>query len=160
MTIKQAEEKWDEKLKNIFEYIANGWIKDISINDNQIIIPDMPKPYKIKSNPKRTASNIYKYILLACDSGEYIDSNFMSKLNVTPGEFKLCINELLDKKIIRKNEDYKNDYSNIGFTLTLDGIDIAKNYTSSPTKLINKLSKFNISLNVITQIGIVNKKSK
>ncbi len=125
MTLKQAKKKWGIGETSLLNYISDGLINNISIVNNEIIIPDISKPLYVPKTAKRTAVNVYKNILKACDRGMYIDSLFMKNIGISREEFKAYINELVEKGILRKTDKYVDDYSNVGFILTMEGKNIA-----------------------------------
>ena len=62
MNIKEASEKWKVKEQTILTYIVKGYIFNLSIENNNIIIPNINKPY-IKKWKKDNIHNIDKIIL-------------------------------------------------------------------------------------------------
>lgn len=151
MTLKQAKEKWGIGETALLNYIIDGLIGNISIINNEIIIPDISKPLCIPKNTKRTSANVYKNIIKACNKGMYIDSFFMKSMGISRDEFKAYINELVEKGVLRKTDEYVDDYSNVGFILTLDGENIAaKSSKSSFTRALEA-----VNVNMTTNFALV-----
>ena len=57
MNVKEASEKWRVSEDTVIKYIVKGYILDLSIENNSIIIPDIKKPY-IKKWKNDKVSNI------------------------------------------------------------------------------------------------------
>ena len=150
MTIKEAQEKWGVKDGLMFRYLRDGFLNHISVENNEIIIPDISKPIRVSPTAKKTTLNIYKYIIKACKYSNYVDSFLLRGIGETPGNFKTHINLLVEKNILRHTEEYVDDTSNIGFTLTPDGEKIARECLSNPQKLENALKILGI---VISAVG-------
>ncbi len=148
MTLKQAKEKWGIGETALLNYISDGLINYISVVNNEIIIPDISKPLCVPKNAKHTSENVYKNIIKACDKGLYIDNLFMKSIGISRDEFKAYINELVEKGVLRRTDGYVDDYSNIGFILTLEGKNLAaKCYKRSFPKLMETMN-INLALSL------------
>lgn len=150
MTISEAQSRWGVSDKIMLDYLNNGLIPNVSIVNNNISIPEINKPFRMPSNVKRTAENIYLYIIKACNEGYYINSGIIG-LNISESVFSACISELLDKDILKKTSDYIDDTSNIGLTLSLNGCEYFKQ-CQSKSSYEKVLKLLNLGLTIIPQI--------
>lgn len=150
MTLKQAKEKWGICEKTLLNYIIDGLIDNISIENNEIIIPDISKPLCIPKSTKRTTANVYKNIIKACSKGMYIDSFFMKSIGIGRDEFKAYINELVEKGVLRKTDKYVDDYSNVGFVLTMEGENIAAKCCKSSFQRALKAININPTISLVS----------
>lgn len=130
MTISEASKKWEIKSKTILSYIEKGLISNLYAQDNTIYLPDINKPFVVSPRAGNTLENIYKYILTACNQQQYIDNHLFGKFNMSDTDFKKYIEILENEKYIKRNEDYQDSYSNIGFEILPNG-----------NELLNKLKK-------------------
>lgn len=129
MTITEAEQNWKLSRNTIFGYIADGLIDKLSVENNQIILPNVPKPKKIKINCKRSSENIYRWILKACNDNEYINAKLMG---IDENRFLSHIQQLeKEKYIVVKNHDSELS-SNLDCQITPKGI---KSLTSKSFKI-------------------------
>ena len=50
MTVNEAASRWNVNVKTVVEYIVKGYIFDLTIENNRLILPDISKPKIIKGN--------------------------------------------------------------------------------------------------------------
>ena len=110
MTIQEAANAWNVKVNTVFTYIIKGYIYGLTIENNEIIIPNIPKPYIIRKKLK-TTSEYDRYILMAMDKGGYVNAKIM---NIEQNIFA----ERLDA-LIRANKIYPKDNVEIDQTSNL-----------------------------------------
>ena len=140
MTIAEAEQRWKLCKATILGYLADGLIDPISIADNQIILPDIPKPKKIKSNSKRNSANIYRWILEACFKNEYISA---SLIGISTDTFDNHLQQLVREQYLIIHDNSHHNSSNISCQITQKGINELK------TKKTNVGIPFPIEINLI-----------
>ena len=119
MTVAEASQKWKVKKETVIKYIANDFIYDLSIENDQLILPDINKPKIIPKNRKRNVPNIYHWILQACENREYINAKI---IGIGYGEFMDRIDQLVTDGFLFQKEDVKAG-TNIGYRLTAAGIE-------------------------------------
>lgn len=117
MTIHEASLKWNISEKTILTYISKGYIYNLSIinNDvnNEISIPDIPKPY-IRKKPS-TIPDKDRYILKSLEKELYINATIMG---INQNQFEERLKELLRvQKITKRKQDICDYTSNLNFIL-------------------------------------------
>lgn len=147
MTIQEAAKEWKVKEQTVLSYILKGYIYDLSIENNEIIFPKIPKPH-IKGKPK-TINEYDNYILTAMNKGCYVNAKIMG---IDQDKFAERIDALIKSKRIFPKDEKSIDYlSNISFVLSPKenkNIVIAPSIDIKPT----------IEIKVADQIGVVNGK--
>lgn len=129
MTIQEAANRWGVKESTIWEYIGRGYIFNLSVDNNQIILPDIPKPY-VKKNLKR-ASTIDATIVDAIDKNLYVS---YTSLGLSKEKFEERLRAIERKECIHKRNESCEDYStNLNFTLDYDVATKHFNFTFAPT---------------------------
>lgn len=114
MTIKEAANRWNVKENTVFDYISKGYIYGLAIDNNEIIIPDIPKPY-IKKKPK-TVIDQDNYILTAMNKGWYVNAKIMG---IDQDKFEERLNALIKaNKIFPKSSDSIDYSSTLDFVLS------------------------------------------
>ena len=56
MDIRTAAKEWNVSVKTVLNYIEKKYIIGISVKNDEIIIPQIPKPY-VKRKPKNNKGN-------------------------------------------------------------------------------------------------------
>jgi len=74
MTLNEAVEKWNISRTTILNYIADGMVYGVTIEEGQLNLPEVPRPKKIRANCRRNSENIYRWLLKACIQGEYVNA--------------------------------------------------------------------------------------
>ena len=147
MTIHEAVNRWNVKENTVFDYISKGYIYGLAIENNEIVIPDIPKPY-IKPKPK-TVVEYDKYILTAMNKECYVNAKIMG---IDQDKFEERLKALVKSKKIFPKSDNSMDYSsNLDFILSSKD---DKNIVIAPSIDI----KPTIEIKVADQIGVVNGK--
>lgn len=139
MTLEQASATWKTSGTTICKWICEGLINNISLKENKLILPDIPKPRIVRKNIEITAEKAYKEILEACNKNEYIDAYLL----------RISEDQFVNYITILKQNGLLNGYgidSNIGYSITTKGIDFIK----------SKKRKFDFNVNFNTQIGLAN----
>lgn len=126
MTIAEAQKRWHISDNALLKYLRGGVIPKITVIDNVIDIPEIKRPLCVSPSTKRSAENIFIYIIKACNEGYYINSKLMNSMDVSDSEFSSCIDELIEKKLLIKTSDYIDNSSNIGLILSVDGCNYFK----------------------------------
>ena len=98
LTVKETSEKWGIKEDTVWSYIKKGIILDLQCCDNQIIVPDINRPYIIRKNMVLNDNNIYKCILKASIDNKHL--NYLI-LGIEKDAFKDAICVLEDQKYIK-----------------------------------------------------------
>lgn len=150
MTLQQAIEEWGLSERKLLTMLSEGIIPGIKTENNVIILPDIPKPLIIPTNAKKSAENIYKYILSAVSAGCYLDANlFGDKFHLSDSDFKDYINELERCGLLKRKSSYIDSHSSLGFIIAADRqkdvnkIIKSKNLLSAIKKLVP-----NININI------------
>lgn len=145
MNIEAAAKKWDVKTRTVLEYIEKRYIIGISICDDEINIPCIPKPY-IKKKPK-TVKEKDKYICDALNHQGYANYRI---LGISKEEFKERLCELINARKIRIKDTDIHDYeTTLNYTLlAFDDNKLIIAPTIAPT----------IDIKLADQIGLVNTK--
>lgn len=147
MTIREAAKEWKVKEQTVLNYILEGYIYGLSIENNEIVIPNIPKPH-IKRKPKTVAEQD-NYILTAMNKEEYVNAKIMG---IDQDKFAKRLEALIkSKKIFPKNDNSVDYFSNLDFVLSFKddkNIVIAPSIDIMPT----------IEIKVADQIGVVNGK--
>lgn len=147
MTIQEAAKEWKVKEQTVLSYILKGYIYNLTIENNEIVIPNIPKPH-IKRKPKTVAEQD-NYILTAMNKEEYVNAKIMG---IDQDKFAKRLEALIkSKKIFPKNDNSVDYSSNLDFVL-LSKDD--KNIVIAPSIDI----KPTIEIKVADQIGVVNGK--
>lgn len=147
MTIQEAAKEWKVKEQTVLSYILKGYIYNLTIENNEIVIPNIPKPH-IKRKPKTVAEQD-NYILTAMNKEEYVNAKIMG---IDQDKFAKRLEALIKSKKIFPQSDNSIDYSsNLKFVL-LSKDD--KNIVIAPSIDI----KPTIEIKVADQIGLVNGK--
>ena len=147
MTIREAAKEWKVKEQTVLNYILEGYIYGLSIENNEIVIPNIPKPH-IKRKPKTVAEQD-NYILTAMNKEEYVNAKIMG---IDQDKFAKRLEALIkSKKIFPKNDNSVDYSSSLDFVLSFKddkNIVIAPSIDIMPT----------IEIKVADQIGVVNGK--
>ena len=147
MTIREAAKEWKVKEQTVLNYILEGYIYGLSIENNEIVIPNIPKPH-IKRKPKTVAEQD-NYILAAMNKEEYVNAKIM---DIDQDKFEERLKALVKSKKIFPKSDNSIDYSsNLDFILSSKDdkkIVVAPSIDIKPT----------IEIKVADQIGVVNGK--
>lgn len=147
MTIQEAAKEWKVKEQTVLRYILKGYIYNLTIENNEIVIPNIPKPH-IKRNPKTVAEQD-NYILTAMNKEEYVNAKIMG---IDQDKFAKRLEALIkSKKIFPKNDNSVDYSSNLDFVLSSKD---DKNIVIAPSIDI----KPTIEIKVADQIGVVNGK--
>lgn len=147
MTIREAAKEWEVKEQTVLNYILEGYIYGLSIENNEIVIPHIPKPY-VKRKPK-TINEYDNYILTAMNKGCYVNAKIMG---IDKDKFAERLEALIkSKKIFPKNDNSVDSSSNLDFVLSYKD---DKNIVIAPSIDI----KPTIEIKVADQIGVVNGK--
>ena len=147
MTIQEAAKTWGVKERTVFDYILKGYIYNLLVEDNVIMIPSIPKPY-VKRKPK-TIAEYDTYILNAMNKNEYVNAKIMG---ISQEKFEERLNALIKAiKIFSQSEGYVDYSSNIGFILAPEE---GKNIVIAPSIDI----KPTVEVKVADQIGVINGK--
>lgn len=153
MTIKEASQKWGLTENTICKYIAKEWFDGIYCEQNRVLLPEIPKPYKTTLKGNETVERLLRTILKACNERRYL-SAYM--LGVSPAAFFDFIDTLKKEEMIEGEAQY--GASNMGFKITLKGIkESKKKKLSSPVLNINvQVSDINAQLVRVNKTGMVN----
>ncbi|MBE6687552.1 MAG: hypothetical protein E7591_10055 [Ruminococcaceae bacterium] len=147
MNFIEAAEKWEVSEKTVVTYICKGYIYGLQIEDDEVLIPNIPKPYVTKQ-PKTTQS-IDKYILKTMEKCCYVNPKIM---NISKEKFEERLRALLEADKIFVVDKTKEDFStNLNFALTY-------NEKSTNAVSIDVQLSSNISIKVAEQIGLINGK--
>ncbi len=115
MTISEACGKWNLKSEDtVWDYIKKGYIVGLSTENNQIILPDIPKPHIVGKGKKLSQSTMIKNILKACDNMEYISAYI---LGLTEEQFELIMTELVEQGYLKGKSTLNG--SNMGYRITM-----------------------------------------
>ena len=147
MTIQEAAKAWGVNERTVFDYILKGYIYNLFVEDNVIMIPSIPKPY-VKRKPK-TIAEYDTYILNAMNRNEYVNAKIMG---ISQEKFEERLYALIKAiKIFPQIEGYVDYSSNIGFILSPEE---GKNIVIAPSIDI----KPTVEVKVADQIGVINGK--
>ena len=103
-------------------YLVKGYINNLSIKNNEIIIPDIPKPNINKK--AKGAKNIYKEILRVCCNGMYTNAKI---LNIDNQTFIAYLDNLEKEELICKKSNEKDGASTLNYIATVKGTNLFKN---------------------------------
>lgn len=131
MTITEAAHLWNVKEETIIRYLTKGFIYDIYIEDEKLVLPEIKKPKVISKNQKRNTSNYYKWILQACDKNEYINAKLMG---IDDEIFNSCINQLEKSGFIDKTQTATMG-TNVGYVITMAGVERLRSMRINRIKL-------------------------
>lgn len=143
MNIREASNRWNVRENTVFDYINKGYIYGISVKNNKIIIPDIPKPY-VKRKPK-TVKGQDNYIISALNNGCYVNADIM---DLSPDKFKERLLALIKSKRIYPRKGSSVDYSS--------SLDFVILNTTKVDFNINNLIGIQIETNFESQIGLLN----
>lgn len=149
MTIQEAAKRWGVKEKTILGYILKGYIYGLSVVNNEIQLPEIPKPYVVRK-PK-TINQQDNYILNAMNKEYYVNAKIM---DINQEKFRERLVALMSaKKISPKNPDEISFLTNLEFILaSLESKNIS--VTVSPAIELSPT----IEIKVADQIGLINGK--
>ena len=149
MTIQEAAKEWKVKEQTVLSYILKGYIYNLTIENNEIVIPNIPKPH-IKRKPKTIAEQD-NYILTAMNKEEYVNAKIMG---IDQEKFAERLQALITaNKIFSKNENVSDFSSNIGFILVNSKENKVEININPKIEVAPKLE-----INTDVQIGLVNAK--
>ena len=149
MTIQEAAKAGKVTENTVFNYIGKGYIYNLAIENNEIVIPNIPKPH-IKRKPKTVAEHD-NYILTAMNKEEYVNAKIM---NIEQNKFMERLQALIKaNKIFSKNENVSDFSSNIGFILVNSKESKVEIHINPKIEVAPKLE-----MNTDIQIGLVNAK--
>lgn len=150
MTLQQAMKQWGMKESRLLNILSEGVIPDIRVEDNMIVLPDIPKPFTVPGNAKRCDENIYKYILSAVSSRCYLNAGLFGKnFRLSDSDFKDYIEELERCGMLRRKNTYDNSFSTVGFFIAADKRDdVNKIINSSKVLSVIKALIPDINLNI------------
>ena len=60
MTADEAARQWGVSKQTVINYLSDGLIYGIAVENNALVLPDIPKPKKIRASAKRSSENIYR----------------------------------------------------------------------------------------------------
>lgn len=124
MTISETLKKWGISPKTLLRYLDNGIIANVSVTDNIVNIPDIPKPLIPAYNAKITKEKVVRYILKALNSFMYIDYKI---LFIEAEQFSAIMKQMEKNGYIEKTSDNADYLSTIGFISTENGDKINAN---------------------------------
>ncbi|MBQ7266727.1 MAG: hypothetical protein IJS61_11640 [Firmicutes bacterium] len=137
MTIIEASKQWGMKSETIFKHIEKGEIGNLCICNNQIILPDIPKPYFQKNN---TTIDVYRTILTAAKKNLYLDNLI---LHIPLDAFRAYVYNLIDSGYFKKINPTTEILSSQDYIITLK---ISKTFNSK-IQLSEKIH-INFGLNI------------
>lgn len=143
MNIKTAAENWHVSVKTILGYIEKKYIIGISVKDDEIVIPSIPKPY-IKRKPK-TVDDMDKYIREALNHNCYANYRIMG---IEKNTFKERLNEMTAANIIKQRYPDNTD-----FETTLNYMLVA---SADKSIVISPTISPKVEIKVADQIGLAN----
>ena len=146
MTIQEAAKAWGVKEYTVFNYILKGYIYNLSIEANEIMIPNIPKPY-VKRKPK-TIAEYDTYILNAMNRDGYVNAKIIGLDQEKFTERLIAL--IKENRIFPKDETVADYSSNLPFVLSSD---IEKNVITIKNEL-----NFNFEAKIADQIGLANGK--
>ena len=149
MTVAEASQRWGLTENTIIKYLVKGFIYDISIENDQLILPDINKPLIVSENFKSISPNIYREMLKACRDDKYINSKI---LKIDNDKFNAHIRQLVNEGHLIVESDIR-DGTNIGYQITTKGMDFLK---SKKVFNFNFDITNNANVNITTNIGLVN----
>ena len=149
MTIREAAKEWKVKEQTVLSYILKGYIYNLTIENNEIVIPNIPKPH-IKRKPKTVAAQD-NYILTAMNKEEYVNAKIMG---IDQDKFEERLKALIKAdKIFPKDEEKIDFISNLAFALCSTET-LNRNIKITANMNIESLLK----VNATGQMGLVNTK--
>ena len=99
MNITEAAAKWGVSTNTVMSYVEKGLINNLSASKNQLILPDIPKPY-IKRKGSDKNDQIYKHILKATNEKQYVDAYV---LRIDEDAFARYMGELIREGMLSKD---------------------------------------------------------
>ncbi|MBO5577484.1 MAG: hypothetical protein J5956_14480 [Ruminococcus sp.] len=133
ITITQASEHWKLSAKTIMNYVLEGVIGNLKVDNNILLLPKIRKPHYIGKNKL----DVNKEIIRATGKEEYIDSLLVHKEEKT---FQEIIRQLIECKYLIDVNNNDNYSTNKGLSLGIEGEKVLK----KPRTPIN--INFNFSL--------------
>ncbi|MCD7958865.1 MAG: hypothetical protein LUF89_05045 [Ruminococcus sp.] len=150
MTIDEAAKKWDIQAKTVLDYIYKGYILDISCDNNEIMLPNIPKPAIQNKRGKLSAQKIYETILRICDNEQYINAKIFG---ITEEQFEFYMQELEKSGYLSKTNSSADFRSNFGWNIMPTGAEmLLKRKFSLPGITINNP----VGIQNAAKIGFVN----
>lgn len=143
MNIENAAKEWKVTVKTVLDYIGKRYIIGISIVDDEIIIPSIPKPY-VKKKPK-TIKDIDNYICEALNHEGYANYRI---LDIEKEKFEERLRALTDSNMIKQRNPANQDYKT-----TLNYMLVA---SAEKTVVIAPTIAPTIEMKIADQIGLVN----
>lgn len=119
MTVTEASQNWGVTENTVIKYLAKGFIYDLSIENDQLILPDIKRPKIIPKNRRKVLSNICQWILESLEEREYINAKI---IGINLAEFTGCMEQLIADGLICRGECVRVG-TNIGYRLTIKGIE-------------------------------------
>lgn len=141
MTILEGSANWGMSAETIIKHIALGEISNLRIEDNIILLPDIPKPH---FTTLKKPIYVYREILSAAQKGEYIDERI---LHITKEEFRAYIQNLVNENYISTIHSEIN--SSMDYVLTMKGTNYKENKKELQVFLAEKI---NISIGLINNV--------
>lgn len=142
MDIRTAAKEWNVSVKTVLDYIEKKYIIGISVNDDEIIIPQIPKPY-VKRKPK-TIKEIDKYICDTLNHGGYTNYRI---IGIEKDKFKERLFELMESNTIKQKTDVNDYETTLNYTLAA---------TAEKSLVIAPTISSTIEMKIADQIGLVN----
>lgn len=145
ISVDEAAKKWGIKPEAVLRYIYNGYIEDLTVTDNKVYLPDIPRPYLSRlKDQKNTADKICSAILKAYNNQMFLNPCLLS-ISREKFDFFLC--QLEKSGYIDVCDPKADKGSFLRYAITPLGITMVKSSKS-----------FNLSLNVDpnVNIGLVN----
>ncbi len=144
MTINDAAKKWDITPETVLKYIYKGLIPNLSIINNEIVLPDLPKP-NITRKKLNKAHKIDEYLCETLSNLQY--SNYIIA-DIEPAHFKERLEALIVSGKIFKNVDNPDYTSTSDFSITSKSNTVSINPTiSANINLTGQLGGININNN-------------
>ena len=141
MTIAEAAKKWKVREKTVWNYIEKGYIYDLSLKNNEIILPDIPKPYT--QHNARNVNSIYNAILYACNNKLYLNADI---LKIDKQDFITYIFELEKTGYIaRKNQNINDMETTLNYIPTKKGTDAAEKQNNTFNISLIQNAKFSLA---------------
>lgn len=141
MTVSEASQRWNVSAKTILGYLADGLIYDITIRENQLLLPDIEKPKIVSKNRRGQGRYISDWMLNACESGMYVNAAI---LGISEDRFNGSLRQLEeDGYIVRMSAT--RTATNVGYLITEKGKDRLHHKKKTA---VNITSTFNINANI------------
>lgn len=117
MRISEAAVRWGVSINTVMNYVEKGLINNLSASKNQLILPDIPKPYMMRKGSDKN-DQIYKHILKATNEKQYVDAYV---LRIDEGAFARYMDELIREGMLSKSDEKAGLDSNLGWIITPRG---------------------------------------